>query len=570
MNENEARRSLAAQLPGATAGTVTARYVSGRPATVHCVTLPFRRLRELMAQLDDLERVGNLLSWDQETKMARAGGEARADQRATVDRLAHELVSGDEFARVLDELGDDSFEPGSLEAAIVRVARREHDKARRVPAQLRAEMTRARARGVAAWLEAHVRGDYSLLLPHLERQLVLKRRYAECFDRFDDPYDVLLDDYEEDVTTAEVEEIFAALQRALVPLVAQVAAAEPVDDSFLRAHWDPEAQRAFSLVVLERFGFEPSSWRLDGTQHPFAAAPSPRDIRLTTRFDSGNIHGISTCLHEFGHGLYERQVGDELARTPLAHGASAALHESQSRLWENLVGRSRPFWSYFYPRLQEAFPTQLGRVDLETFYRGVNKIQPSLIRVDADEVTYSLHVILRFELERELLGGDLSARELPDRFDAKMEEYLGQRPPNVSRGVIQDVHWADGMFGYFPIYALGNVMSVQIWERAKADIPDLDDRIERGEFTALRNWLDERLHRFGRMLPPREIFRRAAGAEVDPGPYVAYLRRKAEDVAGVVAARGVSTERRGFAISTEGEAPTNTGGRKSSPTVRGT
>jgi carboxypeptidase Taq len=501
------------------------------------VTPPFRRLRALMEQLDDLERVGNLLAWDQETKLPRAGAEARADQRATIERLAHELVSGDDFARVLAALEGESFEPDSLEAALVRVARREHERTRRVPAQLHADIARARAVGIAAWWEAHARGEYFLLLPHLERQLELKRRYVECFDGFEDPYDVLLDDYEEGLRTAEVEEILAALKRELVPLVAQAAAAvESVDDSFLHAQWDPGAQRGFSLDVLKRLGFEQSSWRLDDTQHPFAAAPSLRDIRLTTRFDPDNIHGIFTCLHEFGHGLYEHQVGAELARTPLAHGASAALHESQSRLWENLVGRSRPFWSHFYPRLQETFPNQLGRLDVETFYRGINKIQPSLIRVDADELTYNLHVILRFELERELLRGELSARGLPDAFDAKMEEYLGLRPHNVSCGVIQDMHWADGMFGYFPTYSLGNIIAVQLWERAMAEIPDLDERIERGEFMRLRDWLGERLHRFGRMLPPQNLVRRAVGTEADPGPYVAYLRRKAEEVYGVLSA----------------------------------
>jgi len=497
------------------------------------VTPPFRRLRELMAQLEDLERVGGLLSWDQETKLPRAGAEARAEQRATIERLAHELVGGDELARVLDELGDDSFESGSLEAALVRVARRDHEKARRVPARLRADMTRASALGIAAWWEAHARDDYRLLLPHLERQLELKRRYVECFDRFDDPYDVLLDDYEEDMKTEKVAEVFAVLKRELVPLVAEVAAAEPVDDSFLHRKWDREAQRSFSLGVLERLGFEPTSWRLDDTQHPFTAAPSSRDIRLTTRFDSENIHGIFSCLHEFGHGLYERQVGEELARTPLAHGASSALHESQSRIWENLFGRSRSFWSYFYPRLQEKFPAALGRVDEEKFYRGINKIEPSLIRIDADEVTYNLHIILRFELERELVAGDLPAHELPDAFDAKMDEYLRLRPPNVSRGVIQDMHWAEGMLGHFPTYSLGNVISVQLWERARAEIPDFDDRIEHGEFAPLRDWLRERLHRFGRMLPPREVRLLAAGADVDPGPYLAYLRRKAADVAGL-------------------------------------
>jgi carboxypeptidase Taq len=493
-------------------------------------------LRELSGRLDDLERIGNLLSWDQETKLPRAGAPARAEQRATIERLAHELVAGDELARVLAELDEDSFPPESVDGALVRVVRREHEKARRVPAELRADITRAGSLGIAAWWEALATADYDLLLPHLERQIELKHRYVACFDGFDDPYDVLLDDYEEDMKAAEVDVVFDVLKRELIPLVQQVSSAEPVDDSFLRTQWDRESQRAFSMGVLDEFGFDPTSWRLDDTQHPFASSPSPRDIRITTRFDLDNIHGIFSCLHEFGHGIYEWQVGDELFRTPLAHGASSALHESQSRMWENLVGRSRPFWNRYYPRLQEAFPAQLGRVDVEAFYRGINKIQPSLIRVDADEVTYNLHIILRYELERQLFGGDLTARELPEAFDAKMEQYLGQRAPNVSQGVIQDMHWADALFGYFPTYALGNVISVQLWDRVNDDVPTLDDQIERGEFGTLRDWFGEHLHRFGRMYSPAEIVRRAAGAPIDPTPYVAYLRRKAEDVAGVPAA----------------------------------
>src|SRR5918912_2954762 len=270
--------------------------------------------RELSGQLDDLERIGNLLSWDQETKLPRAGAASRAEQRA--------------------------------------------------------DITRAGSLGIAAWWEALATADYELLLPHLERQIELKRRYVECFDGFDEPYDVLLDDYEEDMRATEVDAIFDVLKRELIPLVKDVAAAEPVDDSFLRTHWDQEAQRSFSLHVLDEFGFDPTSWRLDDAQHPFASAPAPRDIRITARFDLDNIHGVFPCLHEFGHGIYERQVADELFRTPLAHGASSALHESQSRMWENLIGRSRPFWARYYPRLQEAFPEQLGRLELEAFYRG--------------------------------------------------------------------------------------------------------------------------------------------------------------------------------------------------------
>ena len=495
----------------------------------------FPALREVLGRLDDLERVANLLSWDQETKLPREGAAARAEQRATIERLAHELVAGDELARALDAVGDPP-DPETVEGAIVRVARRDHEKARRVPAELRADMTRAGSLGTAAWWEAHARADYELLRPHLERQVELKLRYIDCFEGFADPYDALLDDFEEELTSAEVDVVFGALKRELVPLVRKVTDAEPVDDSFLRADWEPETQRAFSLHVLERFGFDPMSWRLDDTQHPFAASPSPRDIRITTRFDVDDLNGFFSCLHEFGHGLYERQVGDELLRTPLAHGASSALHESQSRMWENIVGRGRPFWNRFYGPLQAAFPEQLARVDRDAFYRGVNRIQPSLIRIDADEVTYNLHIILRYELERDLFSSRLTVRELPEAFDAMMEEYLGLRPPNVSRGAIQDIHWSDGLFGYFPTYALGNVISVQLWERARADLPALDEHIESGEFGPLRDWLGERLHRLGRRYSPTETIRRAAGAPIDPGPYMAYLRRKVGEVAGVAAA----------------------------------
>jgi len=311
-----------------------------------------------------------------------------------------------------------------------------------------------------------------------------------------------------------------------------VAEGEPVDDSCLRGSFPRLAQRHFSLAVLERWGMDRASWRLDRTVHPFATSMSPADIRLTTNFHEDSLHGILSCLHEFGHGIYERQIDPSFTRTPLAHGVSAAFHESQSRMWENLVGRSLSTWTFFYPALQTEFPAQFGRIPVETFHRALNKVEPSLRRVDADEVTYCLHIILRFELERDLLYGNVSLRELPDAFDTKMREYLGLQPPDVSRGVLQDVHWSDMSFGYFPTYALGNVVSVQLWERATSDLGDLDELFERGEFAPLREWLRQHVHRRGRAFTPQELLQRVVGGGMDALPYLGYLERKLGELFG--------------------------------------
>ncbi|MGH2933764.1 MAG: carboxypeptidase M32, partial [Gaiellaceae bacterium] len=277
------------------------------------------------------------------------------------------------------------------------------------------------------------------------------------------------------------------------------------------------------------------AWRLDDTVHPFEVSLANDDIRLTTRFDNDNVHGILSCLHEFGHGLYEHQVELSYSRTSIADGVSSAFHESQSRMWENLVGRRLSTWRHFYPVLQREIPG-FADVPIETFHRALNKVQPTLRRVDADEVTYGLHVILRFELERELLSGRLHPRDLPDAFDAKMLEYLGLRPPDLADGVLQDVHWSDMSLGYFPTYQLGNVISVQVWERAEADLGDFDEQFERGEFRQLAEWLREHVHRYGRMYEPKELMLLAAGGPIDPEPYLGYLQRKLEELFGAAVA----------------------------------
>ena len=391
---------------------------------------------------------------------------------------------------------------------------------------MRAERSRAYSRGYQAWLKARETGEYELFRPHLDHNLELTHRYIACFEPYDDPYDPLLDDFEPGMKTAEVEAVFETLKPELVSLLAR--AGEPVDDSCLRGRFPEEAQRRFALAVLQRWGMDDDAWRLDDTIHPFQDNFAPTDIRLTSNFQEDGLWGVLACMHEFGHGLYERQVDPAYARTPLGRGVSYAFHESQSRLWENLVGRGLATWRYLYPQLRDSFPDQLASVPLETFHAALNRVAPTVRRLDADEVTYSLHIVLRFELEREMLAGTVTSADLPEAFEAKLREYLGVEPAGVLEGVLQDVHWSDSNFGYFPTYALGNVIATQLWERAASELGDLDAQFERGEFGSLRDWLGEHVHRWGRSFEPAELLERVVGGPLDAEPYLAYLRAKVE------------------------------------------
>jgi carboxypeptidase Taq len=486
------------------------------------------RLKGLLAETQDLTNAATLLFWDERVMMPPGGAAARAEAIATVTRVAQERFTAGEIGGLLENLRglEESSDYDSFEASLIRVTRRDYDKATRVPPELVGEMSRASALALAAWGPAREESNFEALRPHLEKNLELRHRYVECFDPPDETYDVLLDNFEPNMKTAEVRQIFEELRDELVPLIEEIGDAGEIDDSFLHAEFDQEAQRAFSLDVLRRFGYNEDEWRLDQTPHPFMNTPGHRDIRLTTNFRPDDLSSLFGTMHEFGHGVYEWGVDGALARTPLQSGVSLGLHESQSRTWENLVGRSRSFWRYFYPRLQETFAPQLGSVDEETFYRAVNKVQPSLIRIDADEVTYNLHIILRFELEQDLIDGRLAVADLPAAWNAKMHDYLGVDVPDDAHGVLQDMHWAGGGFGYFPTYALGNVISVQIWDRAKEDLGDLDERFEQGEFGELREWLREHLYRLGRKFTPQETIERVTGSPIDAKPYLGYLREK--------------------------------------------
>jgi carboxypeptidase Taq len=487
--------------------------------TATAAAAPIDRLRAILAEIADLRHAEDIADWDSRVSMPPAGAEARADVLATLTRLMHARLVSDELGELLAML--DSVDD-ETDAALVRVTRREWERASRVPGDLAAELSHAAGVAVAAWDRAKAASDFEPFIPHLERQLELKRRYIECFPEAESPYDVLLDLHEEGATTAGVRELFDRLKQELVPLIE----ARDADVDVLHGPFPVAQQQRASRLALEAFGYDPTKWRIDETPHPFASKPGVDDIRLTTYTDEGDLTSLFSTMHEFGHGVYEFEIDPALGRTPLGRGTSSAIHESQSRMWENLVGRSRGFWRWFYPQLQPLFPEALGGVKEEAFVRALSAIRPGLIRGDADEVTYGLHIILRFELEQELLAGTVAVRDLPEVWNARMKEYLGVDVPDDAHGVLQDMHWSTGLFGYFPTYQLGNVISVQIWERARADLGDLEEQFARGQFSELREWLRERIYRHGSIYPPRELLRRVTGSELDPEPYLTYLRTK--------------------------------------------
>jgi carboxypeptidase Taq len=503
------------------------------------MTAAFDELRRRLAEVSDLAHAAAILGWDQHTMMPPRGAAGRAEVLASLERTLYERLTAPEIGRLLDELGgvEDEHPYDSFEASLVRVARRDWKKACKVPTDLRAQMSRAAALAHPVWVRAREENDFPSFLPALRENLELRRRYIACFEGdFDEPYDAVLDDFEQGMKTAEVRAIFEYLKEHQAPLVQAVADAEPLPQP-PDAEFPIDRQKQFELEVVRRFGFDESAWRLDPTVHPFASGAGPDDIRITTRYFARNLDGLFATMHECGHGLYEHQIDPQLDRTPLGSGTSLGIHESQSRMWENLVGRSLPFWRFFFPRLQELFPDALRGYDAERWFRAVNAVEPSLIRVEADEATYNLHIILRFELEQDLLAGAFRLEQLPEEWNRRVWEYLRIEVPDDTHGVLQDVHWSAGSIGYFPTYALGNLISAQLWEKITADLPELDEEFGRGSFEQLREWLRENLHRHGRKFTPGETLERAAGiGRIDPEPYVRYLRRKVAEVYGVTVA----------------------------------
>jgi len=496
-------------------------------------------LHERATILSDLGHIHALLFWDQNTMMPPRGAAVRGDHSATLEAVSHERLTDPALGRLLDALEPWAAEqdPDADDVRLIAELRRDFEKAVRVPTSLAAETSRAAAHGQAAWQAARAAADFSRFRDALQLQIELRHRYVDCFEDFEHPYDVLLDDFEPGMTTSRLRPVLGELVDGLVPLVADVASdAPPPEGGPFGGPYLVEDQRRAVMDILEGVGFDPDGWRLDVAPHPFAQRIAPGDVRITTRYDLHDFAGAYFgSLHEFGHGLYEAGIPDRLSRSLLGSPVSLGVHESQSRLWENLVGRSRPFCAWALPRLAAQLPGGLNGTTASDVYRGVNAVHCSLIRVEADETTYNLHIVLRFELELALMEGTLAVDDLPHAWNEGMRRLLGLDVPDDAQGVLQDVHWGAGLIGYFPTYALGNLMAAQLWETLRAELPDVDGQIEAGDFGPLQAWLRERVHAHGRKLPAAELLARVTGQELAVAPFLCYLRDKLAD-AGVLRA----------------------------------
>lgn len=484
--------------------------------------------------------VGSILSvleWDERTMLPPAGAEYRAEQETLLARMIHRRWTDSRFWDDLCLLADSPLaaDPYSDSGTTIRRLRREAEKRRRLPQRLVEELARAAVLGQQAWEQAREADDYRRFRPHLETMFRLKREQAEALGTSKCLYDALLDDYEPEATTEAVGAVLAELRAQLVPLVRSIAESGRRGDASLLATLFPvSSQEAFARSAASALGFDFRRGRLDVTAHPFCAALGPNDCRITTRYDERFFPAaLFGALHEAGHGMYDQGLPPEHHGLPLGSPASLGIHESQSRFWENFIARSRAFWEYFYPHAQRSFPEALGNVPIDAFYFAVNDVRPSLIRVEADEVTYNLHILVRFELEQELLDGRLPLDDLPAAWNAKYREYLGIAPPNDADGVLQDVHWAGGLIGYFPTYTLGNLYAAAFHAQADRDLGGLDRLLSRGLFGPVLDWLREKIHRQGQRYSAAELIERVTGSPLSPQPLVVYLWNKFGPLYGV-------------------------------------
>jgi carboxypeptidase Taq len=487
-------------------------------------------LRERIAEVSDLSQAAAVLGWDQETMMPPKGAQFRATQQAALAGVIHERFTNPRVGELLTalEAPDARAQLSDLDQAILRVNRRDYDRATKLPASLVRDLAIATTQGVETWRRAREASRFDRFAPDLRRIVELKREEARHVGIGETPYDALLDEYEPGMTSRQLQPIFASLRQETVALLDKInRSGNPADQAVLQQEYAPPAQLEFTRVVLRQMGFDFGAGRQDLSTHPFTTNFGPTDVRLTTRVDAHNLAmALYGSIHEGGHGLYEQGIPLELARTGLGNGSSLGTHESQSRLWENFIGRSRMFWTWALPILREEFPSQLENATPELMTRAVNHVERSLIRTEADEVTYNLHIILRFEIERRLIDGEIQVDELPSIWNELMRQYLGLTPPNDRLGVLQDTHWASGLIGYFPTYSLGNIYAAQLWDALHRDIPDLDARIARGEFDPVLDWLRQHIFNYGRSLDGATIIELASGEPPNAKYLVAYLNRK--------------------------------------------
>ena len=498
----------------------------------------YTELKQRLHEVNDLNKAAYVLMWDQSTYMPSGGASARGRQLATLQKIAHEKFTDPAIGHLLDQLmvANNKLPYDSDEASLLRVTHRQYERAIKVPAEFAASIAGHAADSYAAWAEARPANDFAKVRPFLQKTLDLSRRYADFFPGYEHPADPLIDGSDYGMKASTVRKIFADLRAGLVPLVRAIGEKSESDDSCLHQHYPEAAQWEFGLEIAKEIGYDLNRGRQDKTLHPFAIPFSINDVRITTRFNEEDLGdgGLFSTIHEVGHAIYEQGISTAYEATPLAAGTSSGVHESQSRLWENIVGRSRGFWAHYYPQLQAKFPDQLASVDVDEFYRAINKVQRSLIRTDADEVTYNLHVIIRFDLELAMLEGTLSIDDLPAAWHDRYEADLGVRAPNDSDGVLQDVHWYGGLIGgAFQGYALGNILASQFYAKAIEAHPEIPQQIATGQLDPLHTWLRKNIYTHGSKFTAPELIERVTGGEMALEPYFGYLKSKYGEIYGL-------------------------------------
>ena len=495
----------------------------------------FERLRQACGIICDLEHTAALLDWDQQTFMPVNAEPDRVCQLTTIAGVIHEKKTSPDFAALLEEAATEcgDLPPDSMEACLIRRLRRDFEKQSKVPASLVRQLAETSALAHGAWVQAREKAQFSLFSPYLERLLDLRRQYAALYAPYEHIYDPLLDDFEEGFTSAQLDVLFGKLREKLLPLFRKIISSQP-EAECPKGYYGEKEQLAFTDEVLHAIGYDFTRGRQDRSAHPFTTGFGLNDVRITTRvFPEMPLSALLSSIHECGHALYEQGISRKLDRTPLAQGASFGFHESQSRLWENLVGRSRAFWEYCFPVFRRYFPEQLRTATPELIWRAVNQVKASLIRTESDEVTYNLHIMLRYEMEKDLLTGALAVRDAPAAWNAKSMELLGVEPSNDAEGILQDIHWSMGEFGYFPTYAVGNLLAAQTWCAAEAGVHDLESGISNGDFRPLLDFLRRRIHVYGAEFSPAETMRKVFGTEeINPDCFIALLEKKYARICG--------------------------------------
>lgn len=493
-------------------------------------TSTIERLRDRVREVGYIREAIHLMEWDLQTGAPKKGHALRAEAMGALASREHELSTATEVGQWLEELSNpDVFSTLSeVDQALVRVEKKSYDLMHNIPPKLYGAYQQLVSQSQSVWEDAKSENDFSKFQPYLERVVDTIKEFIGFWGYTDHPYDSLLDQYEPGMTVSHIDTVFGELRRELVPLVEAIQKkGQMVDATLFKAHYPRQKQEAVNRIMLERMGYDFGAGRLDATVHPFETTLNRYDVRVTTHYDEQDVREtLFGTIHEGGHALYELGVSPELIGTSLSQGTSMGIHESQSRFWENMIGRSRPFWVHNYSVLVDAFSNVLGKVELDDFYRYINHVEPSLIRIQADEVTYNLHIMVRYELEKAIFAGDLKVADLPTAWRGKMKDYLGIVPESDTTGVLQDVHWSAGLFGYFPSYALGNLYAAQFYYTIRNAIPNFDDLLNEGNLSVIRDWLKVQIHQYGKVLEPSDIVQKVTGEALSGKYLVRYLNDK--------------------------------------------